>query len=208
MMSHESEADRERAAARRRAALEAVRSMPAHHFIYQSSAEALAFGAVASPALLAYFSVVGAIDARFPHAALTASTTAWPAPLPPRPATFGSLASAGVRFGVGSTLRAVAWCGAAAAAAAGLREAMQVGPRFEDSSLSNPLFHAAGFGGGLMAGAGVTRDWRHSMGGPARRGIFLVICGLLGVALPVALAKTGPAVRRRLQGFLPAAAPK
>jgi len=225
------------AAERRRAAVEAVRALPASAFVVRSFAEALAFGAVASPALLAYFSLLGVVDAHLAARAPRASSAAAAAaaaplsPLSPLEAarlglssssaaaashaaasssssganTFSGLAAAGLRYGLGATARTVGWCGAAAAASAVLREALATGPRHEDASLRNPLFHLAGAAGGAAAGSALTLDWAKAMG-RGRRAAFLVLSGALGAALPFALAAAGPGVRRRLSALVPAAA--
>ena len=197
------------ASERRRAAVEAVRALPASSFVLRSFAEALAFGAVASPALLAYFSVLGVFDA---HLA-TRGGAGLPSPGAPgaaRPGaaaahTFSGLAAAGLRYGLGATARTVGWCGAAAAGSAVLREVLATGPRHEDASLRNPLFHAAGAAGGAAAASALTQDWARAMG-RGRRVAFLALSGALGAALPFALAATGPGVRRRLSALVPAAA--
>ena len=86
-----------------------------------------------------------------------------------------------------------------------LREVLATGPRHEDASLRNPLFHAAGAAGGAAAASALTQDWARAMG-RGRRVAFLALSGALGAALPFALAATGPGVRRRLSALVPAAA--
>jgi hypothetical protein len=86
-----------------------------------------------------------------------------------------------------------------------LREALATGPRHEDASLRNPLFHVAGVAGGAAAASMLTLDWAREMG-RGRRAAFLCLSGALGAALPFALAAAGPGVRRRLSALIPAAA--
>ena len=173
--------------------------MPASSFVARSFAEALAFGAVASPAFFVYFSLLGVVEARFLPTAVASSPAS-------STQTFGGLASHALRYGLGCSARTVGFCGAAAAISAGVREALHVGPRYEDASLTSPLFHAGGVAGGVAAASLVTADWASSMG-RGRRTLFLLFSGFCGALLPVILAAAGPGVRRRLTALAPAAAP-
>jgi len=159
-------------------------------YVFRNFAGSLAAGAIASPALLFYFSVTGAIDARFPN---NPSNT-------PVAHTFGSLAISGLKTGVINTARMVVWCGIAAGVSSAFREQLRIGPKFEADPLSNPLFHVSSFVGGASAAHLVTLDWRTEMPGP-RRFAFLLLSGGVGIGLPLFLSRVGPGVRRKISEF-------
>jgi len=160
-------------------------------YIFRNSAGSLAAGAIASPALLFYFSVTGAIDARFPNN---------PPASPQVSHTFGSLAISGVKSGIVNTARMVIWCGLAAGVSSAIREQLRIGPRYESDPLSNPLFHVGSFIGGASAAHLLTLDWRSGMPGP-RRFAFLLLSGGVGIGLPLFLSRVGPGVRRKISEF-------
>jgi hypothetical protein len=165
-------------------------SVSSSTYVFRNMAGSLAAGAIASPALLFYFSITGAIDARFPN---TPSTS-------PVIHTFGSLAISGIKTGIINTGRMVLWCGITAGVSSALREQIRVGPRYEVDPLSNPLFHLTSCIGGASAAHLLTLDWRNSMPGP-RRFAFLLLSGGLGVGLPLFLSRVGPGVRRKIADY-------
>ena len=159
-------------------------------YIFRNSAGSLAAGAIASPALLFYFSVIGAVDARFPNNPPASQVSH----------TFGSLAISGVKSGIVNTARMVIWCGLAAGVSSAIREQLRIGPRYESDPLSNPLFHAGSFIGGASAAHLLTLDWRSGMPGP-RRFAFLLLSGGVGIGLPLFLSRVGPGVRRKIAEY-------
>ena len=170
-------------------------SVSSSTYVFRNMAGSLAAGAIASPALLFYFSITGAIDARFPNTPFP-NTHSTSAPIH----TFGSLAISGIKTGIINTGRMVLWCGITAGVSSALREQIRVGPRYEVDPLSNPLFHLTSCIGGASAAHLLTLDWRNSMPGP-RRFAFLVLSGGLGVGLPLFLSRVGPGVRRKIADY-------
>lgn len=180
------------AAAARADRLAALRALPPAHYIAMCTAEAAMAGAVFSPAMLALYTLDGAVYARNPP------PPAPGAPSPPgRPTTFGGLLAAGLRSGASMTARTVVWAAGTAAVSAAGRERARLGPRFVDGPAATgapelALLHGAA---GALTGWGLTVDFRMA---PPRRLLYTALAGVGGVALPAVLATAGPFVRAQL----------
>ena len=103
--------------------------------------------------------------------------------------------AAGLRAAVPASTRTFVWVTSATATSALLREQLQLGLRYHDSSdddtWRSTLTCAAG-----GAFAGVISLFRLRLGS-ARRSAMLAGCAGLGIVLPAILASAGPIVRRQ-----------
>jgi hypothetical protein len=184
---------------RRAAALAVLRAQSSAEAVARSSLEAGIAGAFALPAFAAYFFFDGMLAARFPR---PAAPGAPPARAPA--ATFPALLGAATRSAASGSTRALAWVVLATAGAAVCREVARVGPRFQepDVAAGDARVAASGAAGGAGAAALVTADWARAMGGP-RRAVLIAAAAAAGFALPAAVARIGPRVKKTLAALSP-----
>jgi hypothetical protein len=164
-----------------------------------------------------FFFLDGVLAAKYPRIARGL-------PPPPVPQTFPGLVASAARHAWSCSARSIAWLILANSAAAAGREAARLGPRFnavgliEDGggaggaaarppspSLQPRDWRVAGVGfvSGSVCSIIVTTDWAREMG-RTRRGVYVAMGGLAGVALPHFFAVLGPSVRRFLARASPA----
>ncbi len=186
-------------ARRREAAVQALRRLTPSAYIAKSGSEALAGAVVASPALLFFYFLDGMFVSHYPRV---------PAgqPVPPPPNSLGGLLKVGAKYSLACTTRTVLFVAATAGSGAALREVLRVGPRFEDSSLENPLFHGANFVAGAACATLGTSDWAAVMGKGRRLG-YIGLGGFFGVMLPFWLVQFSPIIRQKMQRLFPMPAP-
>jgi hypothetical protein len=207
------------AATRRAADLAFLRAQSSPEVITRAALEALAAGIYCSPASGVFFFLDGVLAAKYPRVARGL-------PMPPVPQTFPGVVASAARHAWSCSARSIAWLILANSAAAAGREAARLGPRFnavgliEDGGAGGGAAAAApppspslqprdwrvagvGFVSGSVCSIIVTTDWAREMG-RARRGVYVAMGGLAGVALPHFFAVLGPSVRRFLARASPA----
>lgn len=193
---------------RRNAAFAALRRLTTPEYILRQTIESTTAGLIFSPVTMLYFTLLGIFDARYPSSmpvnntmnpSLVRNTPSFSSSSTPGP--FASYLSLGLKEGMKGTLRCVGWLGGTAALTAGLTELVKVGPRHEDNFILNPLYLGSCFLGGSITGLSVSRGY-HNLMGRNRLFIFFILTGCMGISLPPFLARNGPVIRQRLNGYI------
>jgi hypothetical protein len=185
---------------RRARQLAAIRALPIGVYAAQQGGQAAAAGALLSPVIFAYMTLNGMLEVRYGAAQAGLAGQA-AAPRPPN--TFAGLLGAGIRSGLGNTLRFAGWMGLTGAASALMAEGWRVGPRHSDQLRAGDgvWFVAGASTAGLFARSTVRlADGTPVRQTPVRMAAFFVAAGLMGAALPAAVAFAhGPYLERILQ---------
>jgi len=195
--------------AAREARLAFLRAQTSPEVVTRAALEACAAGAFVAPAALVFYFLDGLLAAKYPRV-----PRGFPAPPPPQ--SFPGVFAAAARHAGACSARSFAWLVLAHAGAAGGREAARLGPRFAPppgaagappppppASAHDWRVAGVSFAAGSVAAVALTADWARAMG-RGRRGVYVALAGVAGVALPFAMARVGPSVKRALARLSPA----